>query len=129
MSYWQEVKDVFKKGVEMAGDGLQKGVEMAGEGFQKGVGLAGEGINKGKDVVMEKTKTGVTLLQLKKLLWSKQKEYRKSLTELGDMAFDLFKVGDTMISSPAFKTRFDRTEGLEKECKALELEIKEASGK
>lgn len=102
MGYWTEVKDVFKKGVN----------------------LAGEGIKEGAETVIGAAKDGVHIVELNKDLFLKQREYHTAVTELGEVVMDLHREGKSVVDDDSFKDKLQKAKDKEKECRDLEAQIK-----
>jgi hypothetical protein len=102
MGYWTEVKDIVLKGVSLASEGLKEGAET----------------------VIDAAKEGIHIVELRKDLFLKQREYHTAVTDLGEVVIDLTKVGKNIAEDSAFKEKLEKAESLEKECKSLEEQIK-----
>ena len=102
MGYWDEVKEVFLKGVDKAVDGMKEGANIA--------------VEKGKD--------GVAYTQLKKNLFLEHKKLHALIADLGSRTNDIYKEKKDLYSDPAISEIMGKIVQIEDECRRLEGEIK-----
>jgi len=102
MGYWQEVKDVVLKGVDLAVDGVKDGAAKA--------------VEKGKD--------GVTYTQLKTNLFLEQRKLHVVLSDLGDRTRDIYREKKDIYADVMITEIMDKLSKVEEECRRLEAEIK-----
>ncbi len=102
MSYWQEVRDVVLKGID----------------------LAAEGIKEGGENIVGKTKDSVQYMNLKKDLFIKRRELHSILADLGDVTFELFKGKKDIYSDEKIQEIMAKTVEKENDCKKIEEEMK-----
>ena len=84
MSYWNEVRDIVYKGINMAVDNLKEGANTAAE----------------------KSKQGVTYVQLKKDLFFEQRTLQAFLADLGDITHNIYKENKINCYSKWNKSKF-----------------------
>ena len=101
MSYWNEVKDVFLKGVDLAADGIKEGANL----------------------VFEKGKEGIQYSQLKKDLFMEHRKLNNVLTEIGDTTSVLYRERKDLYADMKLKELIDRLGTIENACKAIEGKI------
>lgn len=101
MGYWEEVRDVVLKGVDIAVEGVKDGAARA--------------VEKGKD--------GVTYTQLKTNLFVEHRKLQTILADLGDHTRDLYREKKDIFSDPVITEIMEKLTKVEDECKRLESEI------
>lgn len=102
MGYWEEVRDIVLKGVDLAIDGVKEGAAKA--------------VERGKD--------GVNYTQLKANLFLEQRKLQVILADLGDRTRDLYREKKDHYADAIIKEVMDKLTKVEGECKRLESEIK-----
>lgn len=102
MGYWEEVKDVVLKGVDLAVEGVKESAAKA--------------VEKGKD--------GVTYTQLKANLFLEQRKLQTILADLGDRTRDIFREKKDLYSDSVITEIMEKLTVVEDECKRIESEIK-----
>lgn len=102
MGYWEEVREVVLKGVDLAVEGVKDGAAKA--------------VEKGKD--------GVTYTQLKANLFVEQRKLQTILADLGDHTRDIYREKKDLYTDPVISDIMDKLTKTEDECKRLESEIK-----
>jgi hypothetical protein len=102
MGYWQEVGDLFKKGVDLAVDNLKESA----------------------DVISKKTKEGALIARVKTQVFIKERELQDIMADLGDAVFDLYKEQKDIYSDAKIKGIVEKAEKIINECKKLESELK-----
>jgi len=107
MSYWSEVKEVALKGVDLAIANIKEGTEFA--------------IEKGKD--------GVVYVQLRKVLFTAQRDLHNLLADFGDVAYELFKTGSDIASDAKVKEIASKIAVAETKCRDIEKRINDISAK
>ncbi len=117
MGYWEEIKDAFAKGIDLAKEGIKEGADTVVQKTKEGAG-----------VVVKKTKEGVTYAQLKAKLLFKHSEFRDALADLGDAVHDLYKESKDIYADTHVKQLIEKVNAVEDECKKIESEI-QAVGK
>lgn len=101
MSYWDEVKDIVYKGVNMAVDNLKEGANTAAE----------------------KSKQGVSYVQLKKDLFFEQRKLQAYLADLGDITHNIYKENKDIYSDEKAKEIMAKVIEVETACKDIEDKI------
>jgi len=101
MGYWEEVREVVLKGVDLAVEGVKDGAAKA--------------VEKGKD--------GVTYTQLKANLFVEQRKLQTILADLGDRTRDIYRDKKDLYADPIVTEVMDKLTKVEAECKRLEIEI------
>ena len=107
MSYWNEVKDVVLKGVDLALANIKTGAEQA----------------------LEAGKGSVSYLQLKKDLYVEQRNLHTLLADFGDIAQELYLAKGDFPGSNKVKEISEKVSAAEVKCKAIEENIKNISKK
>jgi hypothetical protein len=102
MGYWEEVREVVLKGVDLAVEGVKDGAAKA--------------VEKGKD--------GVNYTQLKTNLFVEQRKLQTILADLGDRTRDIYREKKDLYSDPIITEVMEKLLKVEDECKRLEAEIK-----
>lgn len=102
MGYWQEVKDVVFKGVDLAIDGMKEGAAKA----------------------VEKGKEGLTYTQLKGNLFLEQRKLQGILADLGDRTRDIYRDKKDLYADTMVVEIMEKLSHAEAECKRLEEEIR-----
>lgn len=101
MGYWEEVRDVVLKGVDLAVEGVKESAAKA--------------VEKGKD--------SVTYTQLKANLFLEQRKLQTVLADLGDRTRDIYREKKDLYADPVIAEIMGRLAKVEDECKRLESEI------
>jgi len=101
MGYWEEIRDVVLKGVDIAVEGVKEGAAKA--------------VVKGKE--------GVTYTQLKASLFLEQRKLQATLADLGDLTRDIYREKKDFYNDPVIAEVMDKLTKIENECKRLEKEI------
>jgi len=102
MGYWEEVREVVLKGVDLAVEGVKDSAAKA--------------VIKGKD--------GVTYTQLKANLFVEQRKLQTILADLGDRTRDIYREKKDLYADPVINEVMAKLTKVEDECKRLEAEIK-----
>lgn len=102
MGYWEEVRDVVLKGVDLAVENVKDGAAKA----------------------VEKGKEGVAYTQLKANLFVEQRKLQTILADLGDHTRDIYREKKDIYSDPVISEIMDKLTKTEDECKRIEAEIK-----
>jgi len=102
MGYWEEVREVVLKGVDLAVEGVKEGAAKA--------------VERGKD--------GVTYTQLKTNLFIEQRKLQTILADLGDRTRDIYREKKDLYTDNLIIEVMNKLTGVEDECKRLESEIK-----
>lgn len=102
MGYWEEVREVVLKGVDLAVEGVKDGAAKA--------------VEKGKD--------GVTYTQLKANLFVEQRKLQTILADLGDRTRDIYREKKDFYADPVIAEVMEKLTKVEDECRRLEAEIK-----
>lgn len=105
MSYWEEVRDIVYKGVNMAVDNIKEGANTAAE----------------------KSRQGVTYLQLKKDLFFEQRKLQVFLADLGDITHNLYKENKDIYADENIKDIMSKVIESEAACKEIENKISKLS--
>ena len=105
MSYWNDVREVLKRGVDLATHEIKEGAEAL---FDKG-------------------REEISLLQHKREFHAKHKELELLLTELGDLTHTLYHDKKEIRKNKDFLNMMQRVDKCEKECKELESHIHKAA--
>jgi hypothetical protein len=105
MSYWDEVKDIVYKGVNMAVDNLKEGANTAAE----------------------KSRHGVAYVQLKKDLFFEQRKLQAFLADLGNLTHILYKENKDIYADDKIKEVMKNVIEAEKVCKDIEDKIAKLS--
>ncbi len=105
MSYWNEVRDIVYKGVNIAVDNLKEGANTAAE----------------------KSRQGVTYLQLKKDLFLEQRKLQVFLADLGDITHNLYKENKDIYADEKIKEIMSKVIESESACKEIEDKIAKIS--
>jgi len=103
MGYWNEVKEMVIKGLNIAADGIKEGAETAAV--------------KGRD--------GVTYVQLKKDLFMEHRKLQDLLSDLGDRTHDLYKDKKDIYGDEKVKEIMDKVVDAEEKCKKIKEEIEQ----
>jgi len=101
MGYWEEVREVVLKGVDLAVEGVKESAAKA----------------------MEKGKDGVAYTQLKTNLFIEQRKLQTILADLGDRTRDIYREKKDIYADPVIAEIMERLTKVENECKRLESEI------
>ena len=101
MGYWDEVRHVLQKGVDLAKDGIKEEVEK----------------------ISDATKEGAHVTKAKAKLFVKQRELQTALADLGDAFYDAYKENKDVYAEDSIKSRIETVNEIEAECKSLEAEI------
>ena len=101
MSYWEEVRDIVYKGMNMAMENLKEGANIAAE----------------------KGKLGVTYLQLKRDLFFEQRELQHYLADLGNCVYKLSKDRGDVYENEDVKRILTLVTETEAKCKGIEDKI------
>ncbi|MDH5718378.1 MAG: hypothetical protein OEZ22_12190 [Spirochaetia bacterium] len=101
MGYWAEVKDVLRKGFDIAIEELKTGTET----------------------IMHKGKDGISYAQYKKDLFVEHRKLQNLLADLGDLTHDLYKEKKDIYSDETVKDLMNQIIEIEKKCKKIEDEI------
>jgi hypothetical protein len=107
MSYWSEVKEVALKGIDLAISNIKESTEIA--------------IEKGKD--------GVAYVQLKKDLFTAQRELHNLLADLGDIVYELYKSGSDISGDGKVKEAAGKIAVTETKCRDIEKRIKDITSR
>lgn len=102
MGYWEEVREVVLKGVDLAVEGVKDSAAKA--------------VEKGKD--------GVTYTQIKANLFVEQRKLQTILADLGDRTRDIYREKKDLYADPVIIEVMSKLTKVEDECKRLESEIK-----
>ncbi len=105
MSYWDEVKDIVYKGINMAVDNLKEGANTAAE----------------------KSKQGVTYVQLKKELFLEQRKLQAYLADLGNITHNIYKENKDIYADEKAKEIMEKIIEAETLCKDIEDKISNLS--
>jgi len=101
MSYWQEVKEVVQKGIDLAIEGAKGGAHITAE--------------KGKDAI--------SYVQLKKDLLMKQRALHDLLADVGDITCSLYKEKKDIYKDEQLSSVMKDIVDIENECKEIEQKI------
>jgi len=101
MGYWNDVKGIVSKGIDIAVEGLKEGAETA--------------VEKGKD--------GVSYVQLKKDLFTSHRKLHDLLADLGDVTHDLYKAKGDIYADRKLQEIMADVVKVEDECIGIEKEI------
>ncbi len=101
MGYWNEVRDMVVKGMNIAVDGIKEGAEVAAE--------------KGKE--------GVTYVQIKKDLYVEHRKLLALLSDLGDKTNDLYQEKKDIYKDEYIKDLMEKVVAAEAKCKSLKEEL------
>lgn len=102
MGYWEEVRDVVLKGVDLAVEGVKDSAAKA----------------------VEKGKGGVAYTQLKASLFVEQRKLQTILADLGDHTRDIYREKKDIYADPVIAEIMEKLTRTEDECKRLEAEVK-----
>ena len=116
MTYWEEVREVIKKGIDLASEGIKENLGTMTE-------KAKTGFSHTADTVAGKTREGVTIVKLRSFLYFKQREYQTALADLGNAVQKAYHKKADIYEDPEVSDNIRRTTDLEKECKEIEKEI------
>jgi hypothetical protein len=105
MGYWEEVKDIVYKGVNLAVDNIKEGANTAAE----------------------KSRLGVAYMQLKKDLFLEQRKLQGFLADLGDVTHDLYKENKDIYADENIKDIMSKVIESEAACKEIEDKISKLS--
>ena len=105
MSYWDEVKDIVYKGVNMAVDNLKEGANTAAE----------------------KSRQGVAYVQLKKDLFFEQRKLQAFLADLGNITHNLYKENKDIYADDSIKEVMKNVIETENLCRDIESKISKLS--
>ena len=103
MSYWQEVKEVVQKGIDIAIAGAKDGAHLTAE----------------------KSKDAISYVQLKKDLLMKQRSLHDLLADVGDITFSLYKEKKDIYTDEKLSGVMKNIVDIENECKEIEKKIDE----
>ncbi|HOO70546.1 MAG TPA: hypothetical protein PK926_02215 [Spirochaetota bacterium] len=101
MSYWNDVKDVFMKGVDLAVDGIKEGAST----------------------IFDKGKEGIHYSQLRKDLFTGHRKLHVLLTEIGDIVTVLYRERKDLYADKELKEKMKQVTQIEDECRKIEKEI------
>ncbi len=101
MGYWEEVRDVVLKGVDLAVENVKEGAAKA--------------VVKGKD--------GVAYTQLKAALFVEQRKLQAILADLGDRTRDIYRDKKDFYSDAVIEDIMGKLTKTEEECRRIEAEI------
>ncbi len=101
MGYWNEVKEMVIKGLNIAAEGIKEGAETAAV--------------KGRE--------GVTYVQLKKDLFIEHRRLQDLLSDLGDKTHDLYKEKKDIYADQSIKDIMDKVVAAEEKCKKIRDDI------
>lgn len=107
MGYFHEVKDVFMKGLDLAGDKFKEGAET----------------------VADFAKDGAHSVQLRKDLFMKQRVYHNAVADVGSIVMDLHKENKDILTDTDFLEKVNEADIIEEECRRIEKELKESEEK
>jgi len=102
MGYWEEVREVVLKGVDLAVEGVKDSAAKA--------------VEKGKD--------GVAYTQLKASLFVEQRKLQMILADLGDRTRDIYREKKDLYADPVISEIMSKLTNVEDECKRIENEIR-----
>ncbi len=102
MGYWEEVREVVLKGVDLAVEGVKDSAAKA--------------VEKGKD--------GVAYTQFKTSLFVEQRKLQTILADLGDRTRDIYREKKDLYTDSVITETMNKLGKVEDECKRLEEEIK-----
>ncbi len=112
MSYWDEVKEVLKKGANLASEGIKEGTDYLYEKTKGGTGT-----------IIDRTKDGVEFVKLKSDLFLKQREFRTVLADIGDATLALYREKGELYENKKIQKLVTEAEDIEKECRDLQDKI------
>lgn len=101
MGYWDEVRDVIKKGYD----------------------LALEEVRESAETVFDTGKKGISYAQYQKELFFEQRKLQELLADLGDQVYDLYKEKKDIYADEKVKELTEQVAEAEKKCRDLEKEI------
>lgn len=101
MSYWDDVKDIVYKGINMAVDNIKEGANTAAE----------------------RSKQGVAYVQLKKDLFFEQRKLQAFLADLGDITHNIYKENKDIYADEKAKEIMGKIIEVETICKDIEDKI------
>jgi len=101
MGYWEEVRDVLKKGYD----------------------LAMEEVKIGTETIIDSGKKGISYAQYKKDLFFEHKKLQELLADLGDITHDLYKEKKDIYSDEKVKEIITEISKVEAQCQKIEKEI------
>ncbi|MDH5719668.1 MAG: hypothetical protein OEZ13_03510 [Spirochaetia bacterium] len=101
MGYWEEVRDVLKKGYDIALDEMKSGAET----------------------VISTSKKGVTYAQYKKDLFFEHRKLHELLADLGDITHDLYKEKKDIYADDRIKEIISKVIEVEADCQKIEKEM------
>jgi len=102
MGYWQEIREVVLKGLDIAVDSIKDGAVKA----------------------VEKGKEGVAYTQFKTNLFFEHRKLQVTLADLGDHTRDLIREKKDIYADKTISEIMGSVAKIEDECKRLEGEIK-----
>lgn len=105
MSYWDEVRDIVYKGINMAVDNIREGANSAAE----------------------MSRQGVAYVQLKKDLFLEQRKLQAFLADLGNITHILYKENKDIYADEKVKEIMEKVIEAEKICKDIEEKIAKMS--
>lgn len=105
MGYWEEVRDVVFKGMNLAMDNLKEGANLAAE----------------------KSRQGVAYMQLKTDLFLEQRKLQSLLADLGDLTHDLYKEKKDIYADENVKSKMDEIVEAENKCREIEEKISQVT--
>jgi len=101
MGYWEEVRDVLKKGYD----------------------LAFEEVKSGAETVIGTGKKGITYAQYKKDLFFEHRKLQELLADLGDITHDLYKEKKDIYANEKVKDVMVKITEAEAKCQKIEKEM------
>lgn len=106
MGYWNDVKDVVLKGVDLAFQNIKDGTDTA------------------IDKVVDTSKDSVHYVNLKKDIFLKHRKLHEVLADLGDATHDLYKEKKDIYNDKKIQGLMKMVIEFENECKKNETEMK-----
>jgi hypothetical protein len=100
MGYWQEVRDVLKKGVDLGIDNLKESAET----------------------ISKKTKEGALVAKVKTQTFLKQRELHDIMADLGDAAYDAYKAQKDIYADEKIQELIVKADAIIEECRAMTAE-------
>lgn len=109
MSYWQEVNEVIKKGIDLSISNLKETADSISGKTKESV-----------ESIAEKIKNSTEAARVRTELFFKQRQVHDVMAEIGDGVYDAYQNKKNIYEEENIKTLMTKAEGIIKECKELE---------